>query len=146
MLFLTIFGHVKASLLVVSSVRWYNSREVIAMRDVGKNIKQIRLSKNMTQDSLADALYVTRQTVSNYENGRSRPDLDMLVRIAEIFDTDVNTLIYGPPVPESKKAAYKRLAISVFLLLLTGGLYLIINIIISDYLPHNYYQTCILNQ
>ena len=107
------------------------------MRDVGKNIKQIRLSKNMTQDSLADALYVTRQTVSNYENGRSRPDLDMLVRIAEIFDTDVNTLIYGPPVPESKKAAYKRLAISVFLLLLTGGLYLIINIIISDYLPTN---------
>ena len=108
MLFLTIFGHVKASLLVVSSVRWYNSREVIAMRDVGKNIKQIRLSKNMTQDSLADALYVTRQTVSNYENGRSRPDLDMLVRIAEIFDTDVNTLIYGPPVPESKKAAWQR--------------------------------------
>ncbi len=116
------------------------------MRDVGKNIKQIRLSKNMTQDSLADALYVTRQTVSNYENGRSRPDLDMLVRIAEIFDTDVNTLIYGPPVPESKKAAYKRLAISVFLLLLTGGLYLIINIIISDYLPYKYYQTWLLNE
>lgn len=64
MLFLTIFGHVKASLLVVSSVRWYNSREVIAMRDVGKNIKQIRLSKNMTQDSLVlhGKLYQTTKT------------------------------------------------------------------------------------
>lgn len=63
-LFLTIFGHVKASLLVVSSVRWYNSREVIAMRDVGKNIKQIRLSKNMTQDSLVlhGKLYQTTKT------------------------------------------------------------------------------------
>ena len=37
------------------------------MRDIGKNIRQLRTEKNMTQDELARKLFVTRQTVSNYE-------------------------------------------------------------------------------
>ena len=82
------------------------------MRDIGKNIKNIRQTKGMTQDTMAEALFVTRQTVSNYENGRSRPDLDMLLRIAEVLETDVNTIIYGPPIPQSKKDSYKWLTIS----------------------------------
>ena len=54
------------------------------MRDIGKNIKTLRMAKGMTQEDLAAALFVTRQTVSNYENGRSRPDLDMLLNIAQV--------------------------------------------------------------
>lgn len=37
------------------------------MRDIGKNIKTLRTAKGMTQEELAAALFVTRQTVSNYE-------------------------------------------------------------------------------
>lgn len=71
------------------------------MRDIGKNIKTLRAGKNMTQDELAEKLFVTRQTVSNYETGRSRPDVEMLAKIAEVLATDVNALIYGPsPVPD----------------------------------------------
>ena len=66
------------------------------MRDIGKNIRQLRMRENMTQDELAAKLYVTRQTVSNYENGKSRPDVDMLERIAEVLHTDILTVIYGP--------------------------------------------------
>ena len=44
------------------------------MRDIGKNIKKNRSAKGMRQEELAKALYVTRQTVSNYENSRSKPD------------------------------------------------------------------------
>ena len=65
----------------------------------------------MTQDTLAEKLFVTRQTVSNYENGRSRPDIDMVLKIAEALDTDTNSIIYGLSVPESKKQAYRRLRI-----------------------------------
>ena len=50
----------------------------------------------MTQDELAQKLFVTRQTVSNYENGKSRPDVEMLDRIAQMLETDIVTLIYGP--------------------------------------------------
>ena len=73
--------------------------EVNAMRDIAKNIRSLRTSQNMTQDDLAEKLFVTRQTVSNYETGKSRPDVEMLARIAEVLKTDVNTLIYGPQAP-----------------------------------------------
>ena len=82
------------------------------MKDIGKNIKAIRRANGMTQNELAEALYVTRQTISNYENNRSHPDLDTLLKIAEIFETDVNTVIYGPSLPQNKKAAYKWAAFS----------------------------------
>lgn len=81
------------------------------MRDIGKNIKLLRQEKNMTQDELAEALFVTRQTVSNYETGRSRPDVEMLTRIAEVLGVDANAVIYGPPVPESRKEEYRKTAI-----------------------------------
>ena len=45
------------------------------MRDIGKNIRDLRKRQNMTQDELAARLFVTRQTVSNYEIGRTRPDV-----------------------------------------------------------------------
>lgn len=90
------------------------------MRDIGKNIRLLRQQKNMTQDELAEALFVTRQTVSNYETGRSRPDVEMLLRIAELLGVDANTVLYGPPVPESRKAEYRKTALYIGLTVLLG--------------------------
>ena len=66
------------------------------MRDIGVNIQQIRQAKNMTQESLAQAIHSTRQTVSNYETGRSRPDADTLILLAEVLEVPVEALLYGP--------------------------------------------------
>lgn len=67
------------------------------MRDIGKNIRQLQEDAQLTQEQMAEALHVTRQTVSNYETGRSRPDIDMLMSIADILGTDINVLLYGKP-------------------------------------------------
>lgn len=83
------------------------------MANVGKNIKQIRTKKKMTQDDLADKLFVSRQTISNYETGKSNPDIDMLIKIAEALETDVNILIFGIPTPPDKKKDYVKLMISL---------------------------------
>lgn len=80
------------------------------MRDIGKNIKELRTRQNMTQDELAERLYVTRQTVSNYETGKSRPDVEMLVKISEVLRTDVQQLIYGLQSTEADRQK-KRLFI-----------------------------------
>ena len=71
--------------------------------NIAKNIKQIRQKNNMTQEELAEALFVTRQTISNYETGKSNPDIDTIIKIAELFNTDANTVIYGLPVEEKQK-------------------------------------------
>ena len=53
------------------------------MRDIGKNIRELRLRAGFSQDELAERLFVTRQTVSNYENGRTRPDVEQILHLAE---------------------------------------------------------------
>ena len=64
------------------------------MQDIGKNIKHFRIAKALTQDKLSDKLYVTRQTISNYENGKSQPDIDMLTKISEILDVYISEHIW----------------------------------------------------
>lgn len=91
------------------------------MRDVGKNIKEIRTARNMTQDQLAEKLFVTRQTVSHYENGKSRPDIDTLVKISDILQTDVSSLIYGVN-PSTDRRNRKISAVMVAVTLITGTL------------------------
>ena len=86
------------------------------MANTGKTIKALRIRKAMTQDELAEKLFVSRQTVSNYENGKSNPDIDILVKIAEVLETDVNTLIYGEKEKEDKKKKVIRLVVFVVLL------------------------------
>lgn len=77
------------------------------MRDIGKNIKDLRIRKKLTQDELAEKLFVTRQTVSNYETGKSRPDIDMLMQIAEVMEADIHELLYGtPPAKENKQVSH----------------------------------------
>ena len=78
------------------------------MRDIGKNIRELRLRAGFSQDELAERLFVTRQTVSNYENGRTRPDVEQILHLAEIFGADANAVLYGPPVPESRRRAVSR--------------------------------------
>lgn len=63
------------------------------MSDLGKRLRARRIELHMTQDELAARLFVTRQTISNYERGLSEPDLDMLRRLAEELQTDTAALL-----------------------------------------------------
>lgn len=71
----------------------------------GENLKSIRKSKGYTQEELAIKLNVVRQTVSKWEKGLSVPDADILVRIAEVLDTDVSVLLGGSVEKEADKDA-----------------------------------------
>ena len=90
------------------------------MRDIGKNIRDLRQQKGLTQEELAGLLYVTRQTVSNYENGKSRPDVEMIAKIAEVLGCDANTVFYGPPVAEDRRRDYAKAALAAALLAVFG--------------------------
>ena len=106
--------------------------EVIRMRDVGKNIKDLRIKANMTQEELAEKLFVTRQTISNYENGKSRPDVDMIVKIGEILDTDANTVIYGITKNEGGKYTGLRFVISTIVVILLGVILIWLNTWVTE--------------
>ena len=60
---------------------------------LGDNIAALRKQRGMTQQTLADALFVTRQTISKWEKNLSVPDADALVRLADALDATVQTLL-----------------------------------------------------
>lgn len=93
------------------------------MNDIGKNIRFLRQQRKMSQDQLAEALHVTRQTVSNYETGRSRPDVEMLTTLAAALDADVKEILYAPADREVHIRRLRRLAVGVVLTGLVGVLY-----------------------
>ena len=67
---------------------------------IGKNIKKFREQRNMTQEQLADVLHVTRQAVSNWERGKTQPDVETIKELANALDCTAEQLIYGK---ESRK-------------------------------------------
>lgn len=62
---------------------------------INENLKELRLSRNLTQEQVAEKINVTRQAVSSFETGRTRPDIDTLVRLSEVYGTDLDAIIYG---------------------------------------------------
>ena len=96
------------------------------MRDIGKNIRSLREGKDLTQEQLAERLFVTRQTVSNYETGRSRPDVEMLLKIAEVLDVDANTVIYGKEPSPEQCLERNALVAAVLLTLVLGAIWFLL--------------------
>ena len=61
--------------------------------NIGAKIIEIRKKGNMTQEDFAKIFHVTRQTVSNWENQKSYPDLQTLVQISDEFDISLDTML-----------------------------------------------------
>ena len=68
---------------------------------IGKKIAQYRKDKGLTQDELAELLGVSAQAVSKWENDLSCPDILLLPKLAELFDTTVEDLLHTAPKPET---------------------------------------------
>lgn len=110
--------------------------------NLGENIYQLRTERNLSQGDLADALEVSRQPVSKWENNSAVPELDKLLKLSQIFGITIDELVTGktpdaqpaPPSPTtpqvtvSKTSTQKILGI---LLLALGGLALIIFTVIG---------------
>lgn len=63
--------------------------------ELGKRLKDLRNRMGMTQDELAERLFVSRQTISSWENDKSYPDIHSLLMISELFSVSLDTLVKG---------------------------------------------------
>lgn len=62
---------------------------------LGKQIKKHRQEVKLSQEELAERVYVSRQTISNWENDKSYPDVNSLVLLSETFQISLDNLIKG---------------------------------------------------
>ena len=80
--------------------------------NLGENIYRLRTERNLSQGDFADALEVSRQSVSKWENNSAVPELEKLVKMAELFGITLDELVSGerkesasaPPPPQSPAA------------------------------------------
>ena len=67
------------------------------MTKVAEQLKQLRVEHQLSQDALAEQLFISRQAISKWENGDTTPDLDNLVRLTEIFGVSLDELVLAKP-------------------------------------------------
>lgn len=63
--------------------------------ELGKRLRDIRISQNKTQQDVADRLGIARQNVSYYEKGIRTLDIDTFFKICDIFNVDPNEVLNG---------------------------------------------------
>ena len=70
--------------------------------NLGENIHNLRVAHNLSQGDFADALDVSRQSVSKWENNSAVPDLEKLVKMAQLFGITLDELVSGiSPTPQT---------------------------------------------
>ncbi len=62
---------------------------------VGQFIKELRIENNLSQNQLSEEIHVTRQAVSNWENGKALPDSNILLMLSNLFKVSINEILSG---------------------------------------------------
>ena len=62
---------------------------------VGKQIQHYRKEKNLSQDDLAEIIFVSRQSISNWERGATYPDIQNLLLLSKVFEVSLDKLVKG---------------------------------------------------
>lgn len=74
----------------------------------GEKLKQLRKAGNLTQDDLADKLYVTRTAISKWETDKALPAIDSLKLISELFHVSIDDLISDKDIETKRLLDEKR--------------------------------------
>ncbi|WP_251213168.1 helix-turn-helix domain-containing protein [Adlercreutzia murintestinalis] len=92
--------------------------------ELAQQIRHWRTERGLRQDELAEAIFVSRQTVSNWENDKTYPDVQSLVLLSQLFNVSIDELIQGDVAvmrrtmeEDSRKMRWLSTAMVIFLLL-----------------------------
>lgn len=63
--------------------------------EIGSKLKEARTKTEFTQEQVAEEIGVSRQTISNWENGKSYPDIVSVIRLSDLYDVSLDYLLKG---------------------------------------------------
>lgn len=76
------------------------------MLAISEQLRKYRTEREMTQEELAEKLFVSRQEISKWEKGEANPDLDNLVKLATIFEVSLDELVLAREQSEITKTDF----------------------------------------
>ncbi len=110
--------------------------------EIGKQLKDARIHYGMTQEFVAEKLHVSRQTISNWENEKSYPDIISVIELSNLYSVSLDDLLKGDKkmiehleestnlVKSNQKLIGAIIANIIFIILL---------VILSAFIPENKY-------
>ena len=63
--------------------------------EIGKQLKNARMHSGLTQENVAEKLHVSRQTISNWENEKSYPDIINVIELSSLYSISLDDLLKG---------------------------------------------------
>lgn len=63
--------------------------------EIGKKLKEARMAAGLTQEQVAEEIFVSRQTISNWENEKSYPDIMSVIRLSDLYQVSLDQLLKG---------------------------------------------------
>ena len=63
--------------------------------EIGRKLKEVRIKSNLTQEQVAEELFVSRQTISNWENEKSYPDIISIIKLSDLYSISLDELLKG---------------------------------------------------
>lgn len=87
---------------------------------IGEILKEKRKEYQLTQEQVSEKIFVSRKTISNWETGKTTPDIESLIRLANLFDLSLdNLLLEGSDIVEKIKKQQKFSVLSKWYALFT---------------------------
>jgi transcriptional regulator with XRE-family HTH domain len=104
---------------------------------LSKVLKEQRISRNLSQEQLADDLHIARQSISKWERGEAYPSIGMLLKLSDFFKISVDELLRGDDhlkneiVKDGEKLKYPKLVLFTEWIFLTGAALLFIRLTLA---------------
>ena len=101
------------------------------MHELGRYIKSLRTTQRLSQEELAGRLFVTRQAVSNWETGKTQPDIETLTAMGQIFGVSLDELAHGSKTDGFVEERGKRIKQAVLLAVCWISLHLLLALVFA---------------
>lgn len=90
--------------------------------EIERKLKDARLISGLTQEQVAEQIMVSRQTISNWENGKSLPDIVSIMKLSDLYQISLDELLKGDPKMKEKMEKDVNAAKGNKRLILTTGI------------------------
>ena len=102
--------------------------------EIGKQLKNARMHSGLTQENVAEKIHVSRQTISNWENEKSYPDIINVIELSSLYSISLDDLLKGEESTNIVKSNKKLIAAIVSNIVLA-----IVLITLNMFIPDNHY-------
>lgn len=113
--------------------------------EIEKKLKDVRIQAGLTQEQVAEKIMVSRQTVSNWENGKSLPDIVSIMSLSDLYQISIDELLKGDKRMKEKMEKDANIAkANKRVILTTAIITLVVGIIysISIFAGGAFYEFC----